>query len=86
MRKTPQLTVATVFSLLLGSFQFSAHAAPAPDKQYLRVTEKSILDAAYNAEIKALEPRLEIKAEALEATLEEIAQTDPRAKKSDLKK
>ena len=26
--------------------------------KYLRVTEKSILDAAYNAEIKALEPRL----------------------------
>ncbi|MEX0801802.1 MAG: ABC transporter substrate-binding protein [Candidatus Binatia bacterium] len=49
--------------------------------KYLRVTEKSILDAAYNAEIKALEPRLEIKAEALEATLAEIAQTDPRAKK-----
>ena len=75
MRKTAQLTVATGFSLLLGSFQFSAHTASAPDKQYLRVTEKSILDAAYNAEIKALE-----------ATLEEIAQTDPHAKKSELKK
>ena len=49
--------------------------------KYLRVTEKSVLDAAYNAEIKALEPRLAIKAEALQATLEEIAQTDPRAKK-----
>ena len=49
--------------------------------KYLRVTEKSILDAAYNAEIKALEPRLAIKTEALQATLEEIAATDPRAKK-----
>lgn len=49
--------------------------------KYLRVTEKSILDAAYNAEIKALEPRLAIKTEALQATLEEIAVTDPRAKK-----
>jgi hypothetical protein len=49
--------------------------------KYLRVTEKSILDAAYNAEIKALEPRLAIKAEALQATLEEISATDPRAKK-----
>ena len=49
--------------------------------KYLRVTEKSILDAAYNAEIKALEPRLAIKNEALQATLEEIAATDPRAKK-----
>ena len=49
--------------------------------KYLRVTERSILDAAYNAEIKALEPRLAIKTEALQATLEEIAVTDPRAKK-----
>ena len=32
--------------------------------KYLRVTEKSILDAAYNAEIKALEPRLAIKTSA----------------------
>jgi len=49
--------------------------------KYLRVTEKTVLDAAYNAEIKALEPRLAIKSEALQATLEEIAPTDPRAKK-----
>jgi ABC-type nitrate/sulfonate/bicarbonate transport system substrate-binding protein len=49
--------------------------------KYLRVTEKSILDAAYNAEIKALEPRLAIKTEAIQATLEEIAPNDPRAKK-----
>ena len=49
--------------------------------KYLRVTERSILDAAYNAEIKALEPRLAIKTEAIQATLDEIAQTDARAKK-----
>jgi ABC-type nitrate/sulfonate/bicarbonate transport system substrate-binding protein len=49
--------------------------------KYLRVTEKTVLDAAYNAEIKALEPRLAIQTEALQATLEEIAPTDPRAKK-----
>jgi NitT/TauT family transport system substrate-binding protein len=49
--------------------------------KYLRVTEKSVLDAAYNAEIKALEPRLAIKTEALQATLDEIAPNDPRAKK-----
>lgn len=49
--------------------------------KYLRVTEKSVLDAAYNAEIKALEPRLAIKSEALQATLDEIAPNDPRAKK-----
>jgi ABC-type nitrate/sulfonate/bicarbonate transport system substrate-binding protein len=49
--------------------------------KYLRVTEKPILDAAYNAEIKALEPRLAIKTEAIQATLDEIAPNEPRAKK-----
>ena len=49
--------------------------------KYLRVTERSVLDAAYNAEIKALEPRLVIKNEALQAILDEIAPTDARAKK-----
>ena len=49
--------------------------------KYLRVTEKAVLDSAYNAEIKALEPRLAIKTEAIQATLEEIAPNEPRAKK-----
>lgn len=49
--------------------------------KYLRVTEKAILDSAYNAEIKALEPRLVLKAEALQAILDEVAQVDPKAKK-----
>jgi hypothetical protein len=40
-----------------------------------------VLDSAYNAEIKVLEPRLVIKQEALQAILEEVAQIDPRAKK-----
>jgi ABC-type nitrate/sulfonate/bicarbonate transport system substrate-binding protein len=47
----------------------------------LRVTDRSILDAAYNAEIKALEPRLTIRDEGLQAILEDMAQTDARAKK-----
>ncbi|MBI4523476.1 MAG: NrtA/SsuA/CpmA family ABC transporter substrate-binding protein [Deltaproteobacteria bacterium] len=47
----------------------------------LRVDDRKVLDAAYNAEIKALEPRLEIKLEALQAILEEVAQIDARAKK-----
>jgi ABC-type nitrate/sulfonate/bicarbonate transport system substrate-binding protein len=46
----------------------------------LRLTDRSILDAAYNAEIKVLEPRLVLKNEALEAILDEVAATDPRAK------
>lgn len=49
--------------------------------KYLRVIERSVLDAAYNAEIKALEPRLALKNEALQAILDEIAPTDARAKK-----
>jgi ABC-type nitrate/sulfonate/bicarbonate transport system substrate-binding protein len=49
--------------------------------KYLRITEKAVLDAAYNAEIKALEPRLAIKMESLQASLDEIAPTDARAKK-----
>jgi NitT/TauT family transport system substrate-binding protein len=49
--------------------------------KYLKVTDRKILDAAYNSEIKALEPRLAIKRESLQAILDEVAQTDPRAKK-----
>lgn len=49
--------------------------------KYLRVTDRSVLDSAYNAEIKVLEPRLTIKAESLQAILDELAATDPRAKK-----
>ena len=41
----------------------------------------SVLDSAYNAEIKVLEPRLVIKNEALQAILDEVAPTDARAKK-----
>ena len=37
-------------------------------------------DAAYSAEMKVLEPRLDIKPIAIQATLDEIAKTDTRAK------
>src|SRR6058998_4063928 len=49
--------------------------------KYLRVTERAVLDAAYNAEIKALEPRMAIKTEAIQAMIEDVSQVDPRAKK-----
>ena len=49
--------------------------------KYLRVTDRSVLDSAYNAEIKVLEPRLVIRPEALQAILDELAANDPRAKK-----
>jgi ABC-type nitrate/sulfonate/bicarbonate transport system substrate-binding protein len=48
--------------------------------KYLRVTDIKILDAAYQSEIPALERRLEVSDSALQATLDEIAPTDPRAK------
>jgi len=47
----------------------------------LRLDDRKILDAAYNSEIKVLEPRLVIKPEALQAILDEISPTEPRAKK-----
>ena len=46
-----------------------------------RVTDRKVLDAAYEAEIKALEPRLELRTEAFKAILDEVAEIDPRAKK-----
>ena len=46
----------------------------------LRVTDKRILDAAYNAEIKALESRLAMSTESIQAMIDDVAQTDPRAK------
>jgi hypothetical protein len=48
--------------------------------KYLRVTDTNILDSAYQTEIPALERRLEIRDAALQASLDEIAPTDPRAK------
>jgi ABC-type nitrate/sulfonate/bicarbonate transport system substrate-binding protein len=49
--------------------------------KYLRVEDKKTLDAAYNAEIKALEQRMVVSLDAAQATLEEVAQIDPRALK-----
>ena len=45
------------------------------------LTDRKVFDAAYTAELKVLEPRLEIRPEAIQATLQEIARTDPRANK-----
>ena len=44
------------------------------------LTDRKVFDAAYTAELKVLEPRLDIKPMAIQATLDEIAKTDPRAK------
>ena len=48
--------------------------------KYMRVTDTKILDSAYQSEVPALERRLEIREAALQASLDEIAPLDPRAK------
>jgi NitT/TauT family transport system substrate-binding protein len=49
-------------------------------EKYLRIDDRKLLEASYNVEIKALEPRLAMKPEGFQSTLDEIAPTDPRAK------
>lgn len=49
-------------------------------QKYLRVDDRKLLEASYNVEIKALEPRLALKLEGIQSTLDEIAPTEPRAK------
>ena len=46
----------------------------------LRLADRKILDASYNLEIKALEPRLSIRTEAFQDILDEVAKVDGRAK------
>jgi NitT/TauT family transport system substrate-binding protein len=48
--------------------------------KYLRIDDRKLLEASYNVEIKSLEPRLAIKLEGLQSTLDEIAPVDARAK------
>jgi NitT/TauT family transport system substrate-binding protein len=47
----------------------------------LRINDRKILDAAYDEEIKVMEPRLEFKTEAFQAILDETAKVDARVKK-----
>lgn len=44
------------------------------------LTDRKVFDSAYGAELKVLEPRLDISAKAIQANLDEISRTDPRAK------
>lgn len=48
--------------------------------KYLRIDDRALLEASYNVEIKALEPKLALKPEGIQSALEEIAPTEPRAK------
>ena len=47
----------------------------------LRVNDRKFLDAGYDEDIKAMEPRLEFKTEAFQAILDDTAKVDARAKK-----
>ncbi len=49
--------------------------------KYLRVTDRKVLDAAYNNEVKVLENRLDMNVEGFQSILDEVARVDPRAKK-----
>jgi NitT/TauT family transport system substrate-binding protein len=49
-------------------------------QKYLGIDDRKLLERSYNVEIKALEPRLAIKPEGLQSTLDEIAPAEPRAK------
>ena len=46
----------------------------------LRLDDRKILEASYNGELKALEPKMMIRQEAIQSTLDEIAPAEPRAK------
>jgi NitT/TauT family transport system substrate-binding protein len=48
--------------------------------KHLRIDDRKVLDASFKNEVKALEPRLELKPEGLQAILAEIGASDPRAK------
>lgn len=47
----------------------------------LRLTDRKVLEAAYDSEIKVFEPKLSMKPEPFQAILEEVAKVDPRASK-----
>jgi NitT/TauT family transport system substrate-binding protein len=49
-------------------------------QKYLRLDDRKLLEASYSVEIKALEPKLALKLEGFQSTLDEIAPIDPRAK------
>lgn len=49
--------------------------------KYLRINDRKILDAAYDEEIRVIEPRLEFKIDSIQAIIDETAKADPRARK-----
>ena len=49
--------------------------------KYLRINDRKTLDAAYDEEIKVMEPTMEFKLESIQAIVDETAKADPRATK-----
>ena len=45
----------------------------------LRINDRSVLETGYATEIKVMEPRLEIKAQAIQTIIDEAQKTNPRA-------
>jgi ABC-type nitrate/sulfonate/bicarbonate transport system substrate-binding protein len=45
----------------------------------LRIKDRGVLDASYTIEMKVMEPRLELKAQALQPMIDEVARINPRA-------
>mgnify|MGYP003579456869 CR=1 FL=1 len=45
----------------------------------LRIKDRAVLDASYTIEMKVMEPRLELKPQALQPMIEEVARINPRA-------
>ena len=48
--------------------------------KYLRITDRNIMESSYEAEMPALEKRLDIQEAAIQPVLEDVAQSDPRSK------
>src|SRR5215207_2650278 len=48
--------------------------------KFLRINDRKILESTYESEIPAVEPRLDIRVDSLQAVLEEITPSDARAK------
>ena len=48
--------------------------------KFLRINDRKILESTYESEIPAVEPRLDIRMDSLQAVLEEITPSDARAK------
>jgi uncharacterized protein YxjI len=49
--------------------------------KYLRINDRKILDAAYDEEIKVMEPRMEFKLDSIQAIIDETSKAEPRVKR-----